>query len=229
MKTILVLYFLGVLVAITSSCELMNKTLFSQCAELGYNMTKYPTMNGLVNQKEASAQLEEFIPGIKKNCSVFLLPFLCSYYAPICYETLDGDITLDPCESLCDKIYDDCSSFLTGLNLTWPEHLQCYNFWSNGSKDCFGPENVTDIHTVMPTISSFIATSSYIIHSTQDEGMTVSTVSSQYQEYSLTTSDGLEATVSPKPTDCSGSTASTSYSTIIIGANILLVLLISMH
>lgn len=182
-------YILGGLVALSSSCELINATLFPDCIELklaSYNMTVYPTLNGLSNQEMAAMQLNHFIPYIKQaECSDYALLFLCSYYAPICLTTQYGEeVTFSPCESLCNKVYDDCLLFLTENNVTWPEHLECNNFYSNKSNGCFGPDNYSTIYQLTPTappispsLSRSIATSRYtcISQTTQDKEMKTST------------------------------------------------------
>ncbi|NP_001295552.1 uncharacterized protein LOC100632403 precursor [Amphimedon queenslandica] len=199
---------LGGLVALSNSCELINATLFPDCIEAaGYNMTVYPTLNGLSNQKEAAKQLDDFIPHIKRaECSEYALLFLCSYHAPICQEVSQGKhYTVSPCKSLCNKVYDDCLPFLTKENITWPEHLECHNFHSNKSNDCFGPDNYSTIYQHTPTVTPIstslttsIATSSYtcISQTTKDKEMRTST---SYVEATSTPSV-------PEPTESPGKT-----------------------
>ena len=219
MNTGVVFYLLGGLVALSSSCELINATLFPDCIQvIGYNMTTYPTLNQISNQKEAAKALSDFIPSVNRfECSEYALLFLCSYYAPICFKIEGEDFTFDPCESLCNKVYDDCLPFLTQANLTWPTHLECSNFHLNKSNDCFGPDNYTTIYhqtTTVPPISPSITTSrsTFIPQTTQDKEMKTST---SYVEATRTPSV-------PEPTE-SPDNAST-HSSSIIGLFVLMII-----
>ena len=132
------------------SCELLDYNVIPFCYTMDYNMTSYPTKNGLENQAQAFQQLNDFRPLILVNCSGASLLFLCSYYAPLCFDLGDTLLQLDPCRNLCEEVYDNCFSHFQQQNVPWPEHLNCSNFPEKNQSLCFGPDDPSTI--VVPAL-----------------------------------------------------------------------------
>ena len=133
------------------SCEVLDYNIIPYCYTMDYNTTSYPTKNGLETQAQAFQQLSDFSPLISVNCSGASLLFLCSYYAPPCFDVGQTLFQLDPCQNLCEEVYNNCFSYFQQQNLPWPEHLNCTNFPAKSNQSlCFGPDDPSII--VVPAL-----------------------------------------------------------------------------
>ncbi len=106
-------------------CE---KLAIPMCSHLPYNMTRLPTLLGHETQKQASLEIESYIPLVKVNCSPDLLRFLCSLYAPICLPMAGQLRLLPPCRHNCKKARKGCSAVLKKYGFKWPDSLKCSKF-----------------------------------------------------------------------------------------------------
>ena len=138
-------------------CELIDFTVVHYCKALGsYNMTSFPNAKEHETQDEAFEELNDFGNLIQTNCSGGILNFLCSYYVPLCYMTPQTGqlLRLQPCQNLCEDVYDNCISFFEDRDLDWPEHLNCSLFppypQSVTDMPCFGPPDPSTL--VLPAI-----------------------------------------------------------------------------
>ena len=138
-------------------CELIDFTVIHYCKALGsYNMTSFPNAKKHETQNEAFEELNDFGDLIRTNCSGGILNFLCSYYVPLCYMTPQTGqlLRLQPCQNLCEDVYDNCISIFEDKGLDWPEHLNCSLFppypQSANDTPCFGPQDPSTL--VLPAI-----------------------------------------------------------------------------
>ena len=74
------------------------------CADMRYNLTRMPNLVGHRTQKDAAAQVQEFIPLVQLGCSRLLKFFLCSLYAPMCTEQVDETLVIPACRSMCLEV-----------------------------------------------------------------------------------------------------------------------------
>lgn len=67
---------------------------------------------------------------MKVGCSPDLKLFLCTVYAPICFDHVNGTrpLFLFPCKSLCESARQGCSTHLKQFINDWPPALQCDKF-----------------------------------------------------------------------------------------------------
>lgn len=133
---------------VADSCQLIDYTVIPMCYTIQYNATDYPTGNGIENQVDAAGQLNDFRVLIEGNCSGASLSFFCSYYAPPCYDVGGMLYRLNPCQSLCQQVFDDCFMYFVQNNRPWPEHLNCTLF--PNSSFCFGPDDPSTL--VLPAV-----------------------------------------------------------------------------
>ncbi|ESO88974.1 hypothetical protein LOTGIDRAFT_228923 [Lottia gigantea] len=97
------------------------------CKDMKYNTTRMPNLVGHENQKDAAIQVHEFLPLVQFGCSRLLKFFLCSLYAPMCTELVDGTIIIPACRSMCLKVKAKCEPVLTKFAFPWPKMLSCDN------------------------------------------------------------------------------------------------------
>lgn len=71
-------------------------------------------------------QLLAFMPLVHYNCSRHLLFFLCSVFAPLCTEHVNGAIPA--CRGLCEEVQADCQPVMETFNFPWPSMLNCSRF-----------------------------------------------------------------------------------------------------
>lgn len=112
----------------SSKCETMQ---ISFCEKVNYNKTMLPNSLGHTTQAEVEGDINVYHPLVKVNCSPDLRLFLCSVYAPLCFDrdhSLESEIKLQPCQSLCESARRGCSAHLKKLGLDWPEPLRCEKF-----------------------------------------------------------------------------------------------------
>ncbi|XP_003388325.1 PREDICTED: frizzled-2-like [Amphimedon queenslandica] len=123
---------------IADSCTMMDYTKIPFCYTAGYPTVGYPTANGIETQEQAQMQLNDFRIVVQSNCSGASLLFLCSYYAPPCFEQNGQLFRLNPCRELCEAYYDGCYQNYVNSNISWPAHLNC-NLFPNRSDEaiCF--------------------------------------------------------------------------------------------
>uniref|UniRef100_A0A6G1SAR0 Frizzled-1 n=1 Tax=Aceria tosichella TaxID=561515 RepID=A0A6G1SAR0_9ACAR len=140
-------------------CELMR---ISFCERVNYNRTMLPNHLGHSTQAEVESVINVYEPLVKLGCSPELRLFLCSVYAPICFDHgHESHLKLQPCQSLCNSTRRACAAPLKKLGLDWPEPLNCTRFPDGRHKDvlCVGNDShaidvptSSDIHdTDLPT------------------------------------------------------------------------------
>lgn len=112
------------------------------CQHLKYNQTIFPNMLNHARQEDAGAEIHQFTPFIKVNCSPDLKLFLCSVYAPVC--TILNE-PIKPCRHLCESVRHNCEELATKYTFNWPKELECSKFpvLNNDNVICFGNNNVT--------------------------------------------------------------------------------------
>ena len=100
----------------TSRCEPVQADL---CTNLdnNYNQTKFPTKR-FIAQDDALLQFNSYSALVQSNCSAKLAHFLCSYYFPPCLSC-DVKLELDPCQSFCEEVKEECEPVLKAYNLSW--------------------------------------------------------------------------------------------------------------
>ncbi|XP_031571062.1 frizzled-4-like [Actinia tenebrosa] len=126
----------------TWQCE---KVSIELCRNMGYNVTRMPNLIGHESQREAEAQLKQFLPLIQYGCAKqHLTFFLCSAYAPLCTEKLDVVIT--SCRPLCEYVRTSCLPVLTEFGIPWPHPLNCSRFLptNNEKHMCMPGPNFTE-------------------------------------------------------------------------------------
>ncbi len=104
----------------------------------------FPNVRGQ-DQFEANAEIENFIPLIKRVCSNAIVHFLCSVYAPFC-DADRPDIIVQPCRELCLHVRGTCEATLIEFDFVWPPHLECdlFPLDADTSQD-FCPPNASAI------------------------------------------------------------------------------------
>ena len=105
-----------------AQCERITMPM---CADMKYNLTQMPNLLGHLTQKEASDEINEFIPLVRIGCSRLLKFFLCSQYAPMCTEQVDETLVIPPCRSLCLDVKSSCQPILMRFDFRWPASLDC--------------------------------------------------------------------------------------------------------
>ncbi|XP_046841907.1 uncharacterized protein LOC124436017 isoform X2 [Xenia sp. Carnegie-2017] len=108
----------------TSTSNKCEDLAIPMCKNLGYNKTFVPNRFFHETQAEAAAELHQFWPLISIRCSSDLKFFLCSQYAPVC----NGNPTMLPCRSICEKAKNGCMRIMRQYGYKWPKKLQCKKF-----------------------------------------------------------------------------------------------------
>lgn len=100
------------------------------CESIGYNQTMLPNFLKHETQQEVETELNVYDPLMKLGCSPDLKLFLCTVYAPICFDQMNGSkpLFLLPCRSLCESARQGCSNNMKNFNSEWPKVLQCDKF-----------------------------------------------------------------------------------------------------
>ena len=126
------------------------------CENVGYQNASFPNFRNQMTQTEANAELNNFLPLIRLNCSGALVHMLCAVYAPFC-QTSFPDKSVRPCKSLCELVRAGCEDELLDFGLQWPPHLEC-DFYPTREEDplCFGPPDPTQLR--IPIIEGVIIT-----------------------------------------------------------------------
>lgn len=108
------------------------------CEDIGYNMTILPNRLRHQSQADVISEINIYHPLIKLGCSPDLRLFLCSIYAPICFDKTDGPVRLLPCRALCESARKGCSSYFQQFNTAWPPAFKCEQFpeRNSGNPDC---------------------------------------------------------------------------------------------
>lgn len=94
------------------------------CSHIPYNKAFFPNLRGQ-GPEEANTELADFRPIL--TCSNAITYFLCSVYAPYCYEDAGIAKKFHPCVSLCEYVKNDCQEEIESFGMRWPEHLNCDN------------------------------------------------------------------------------------------------------
>jgi len=120
----------SVLTQTTSGCELITTPL---CKGLPYNETQFPNLLGHTDQGTAAAELHQYLPLVKIQCSPSLQRFLCLVFIPACTEL---QRPIPPCQSLCFAAQNGCETLMNRFGFYWPENLNCSRFpIDNNEKD----------------------------------------------------------------------------------------------
>ena len=99
-----------------------------------YNRTFLPNLLGQWSHNEISYTASLFYPLRAVGCSEHLDLFLCSVLSPACVDenpvgVLPFLIPVPPCQSLCEKVFDDCVVSIEEFGIDIPsEMLICDNF-----------------------------------------------------------------------------------------------------
>ncbi|NWX85296.1 FZD6 protein, partial [Nothoprocta ornata] len=64
-----------------------------------------------------------FLTLMNLHCSPDVHAFLCQAFVPACLEQAH---VIQPCRSLCEKVYSDCKQLVDTFGIAWPEELQCH-------------------------------------------------------------------------------------------------------
>lgn len=118
-----------------SRCQPMNIPF---CESIGYNQTMLPNFLGHQTQQDVITEINIYHPLIQVGCSPDLKLFLCTVYAPICFDHVNESkpLYLLPCRSLCESARQGCSNQLKTFNREWPQKLQCDRFPDKKDKIC---------------------------------------------------------------------------------------------
>ncbi|XP_033633821.1 uncharacterized protein LOC117295337 isoform X7 [Asterias rubens] len=96
----------GPLITDQSSCEEIRVP--ACMTGIAYSSTIVPSLTGL-SQDDVAASLESFSLILDNACSAYFRPYMCSLFLPPC-----GSKAIAPCQELCLKAVNDCSSTLAG-------------------------------------------------------------------------------------------------------------------
>ena len=114
-------------------------TFITVCENVGYTNASFPNFRNQMTQVEANAELNNFLPLIRRGCSGAIVHFLCAVYAPFCVVPFP-DSRIRPCKNLCELVRANCEDDLEAFDLMWPPHLEC-DLYPNRTENplCFGP------------------------------------------------------------------------------------------
>ncbi|XP_019383593.1 PREDICTED: frizzled-6 [Gavialis gangeticus] len=93
-----------------------------RCTAMTYNMTFFPNLLGHYDQDTAAVRMEPFLPLVNLHCSPNVHTFLCKAFVPACVEPVH---VIQPCRSLCERVYSDCKQLMDTFGIIWPEELEC--------------------------------------------------------------------------------------------------------
>lgn len=112
------------------------------CQQIQYNQTIFPNLLNHAKQEDAGAEVHQYTPLIKVNCSPDLKFFLCSVYAPVC--TILNE-PIPPCRHLCESARRNCDEIMIDFGFSWPEYLECSKFpvVTDETVICVGYNNAT--------------------------------------------------------------------------------------
>ncbi|KAK9403107.1 frizzled-6 [Crotalus adamanteus] len=85
-------------------------------------------MMGHYDQDTAASHLKLFLPLLNLQCSPDVHTFLCKAFVPACFEQTR---VVQPCRSLCARVYEDCKKMIDMFEIGWPKELECSRL-----KDC---------------------------------------------------------------------------------------------
>lgn len=126
-----------------SKCLNMNIPF---CEGIEYNRTILPNSFGHLTQQDVISEINIYHPLIKNGCSPDLKLFLCTVYAPICFDHVNDTklLTLMPCRSLCESARRGCLAHFKQFNRDWPDALDCQKFpTKNDGTMCVGKDEET--------------------------------------------------------------------------------------
>uniref|UniRef100_A0A8D2LFM0 FZ domain-containing protein n=1 Tax=Varanus komodoensis TaxID=61221 RepID=A0A8D2LFM0_VARKO len=89
---------------------------------MAYNMTYFPNIMDHYDQDMAALRMEPFLPLLNIECSPDVRTFLCKAFVPACVEPMR---VIQPCRSLCERVYSDCKQLIDTFGITWPKELEC--------------------------------------------------------------------------------------------------------
>ncbi len=132
-----------------SKAECKSIEEIPMCAGLGYEAFALPNILKQDSISQINTELSALIGATQ--CSNALVYFLCSLYAPFCFNMhFNGENvaqTLSPCRNLCLYVREGCIDDIQRLELS---HLNCAEYPDGGL--CFGPSNFSifdpiEVHT----------------------------------------------------------------------------------
>ncbi len=95
----------------------------SLCADIGYTKMRLPNLLDHDTMAEVAQQASSWVPLINIKCAADSQLFLCSLFAPVCFEP-----PIYPCRSLCHKVKSGCEATMANYGFPWPEMLDCAKF-----------------------------------------------------------------------------------------------------
>ena len=120
-------------------CELITIDI---CMDVGYNNASFPNFRLHETQAEANAELQNFWPLIRAQCSNAIVHMLCAVYAPFCSQQFPN-IRVRPCRNLCMRVRDGCEARLQEFGFNWPPHLDCSQY--SNELLCYGPPDPSEV------------------------------------------------------------------------------------
>ena len=111
-------------------CE---KIAVPECANLGYERTKFPNPFTKISTQEETNNLTRFLPVLAQlNCTrTDAMPFLCSVYVPVCRPVRS---VIPPCREFCEESVGSCPALAASYGIQWPAPLECSNYPSSKSE-----------------------------------------------------------------------------------------------
>ena len=140
--------FLALIIVFTlTEAKKCQPLSIARCQNLGYNTTRFPNRFGHENQRKAGIRMNEFRPLIEVECASNTRIFLCSLYAPVCY---DNDKILLPCRSLCEETKRGCIALMRKFGYDWPKSLNCSLFPERkDDQTCLAKETTPKLKTTI--------------------------------------------------------------------------------
>ncbi|XP_042310761.1 secreted frizzled-related protein 2-like [Sceloporus undulatus] len=108
-----------------SGCQPMPRGLVL-CQGVGYGEMWLPNLLGHETPREVLQQAAAWVPLLAKRCHQDAQKFLCSLFAPVCLDEMEGPIL--PCWSLCRDVQEGCAPIMAAFGFPWPEMLNCTRF-----------------------------------------------------------------------------------------------------
>uniref|UniRef100_UPI00358E58EE secreted frizzled-related protein 2 n=1 Tax=Myxine glutinosa TaxID=7769 RepID=UPI00358E58EE len=130
-----------------SSCEAIPRDM-ALCRGVGYSQMWLPNLLGHESVREVVQQAASWVPLLAKRCHPDTKKFLCSVFAPVCVDGLDGAIR--PCRSLCETVRDSCAPVMAAFGYPWPDMLGCDIFPADNDL-CISASPTPSISTVEPS------------------------------------------------------------------------------
>ncbi|XP_071096666.1 frizzled-5-like [Haliotis cracherodii] len=102
-----------------------STSLPPMCADMPYNITKFPNSLHHENVDAAFTEVHQFWPLIEIQCSSSFKFLLCSIYFPNCSPQVG---TIPTCRHICEDSRRGCGKLMTQYGFEWPTSLNCDQF-----------------------------------------------------------------------------------------------------